>query len=94
MSTTTQTSATPVAQINDLQIELEDILSLSGHLGGDDALSSVSVLLDDYNQGESDEWLSLNAATDTMRFYTNTLLLHNRIQQIFNKFCGKEGSHE
>lgn len=86
--------ATPAAQINDLQIELEDILSLSGHLGGDEALSSVSVLLDDYNHGESDEWLSLNAAADTMRFYSNTLLLHNRIQQIFNQFCGKEASHE
>lgn len=75
---------------NDLTYELQDILEFFDYLGGEDAITSVSCLIEDYTKKQHDECLIAQAATSTMRLYTNALSVRDRIQQLYNNFNQKQ----
>lgn len=70
----------------ELKIELEDILESFTYLGGEEAISNVSFLIEDYTREKYDECLVAQAATSTMRLYSNALTVRDRLQQLYNKF--------
>lgn len=91
MSTTQP--ATPVAHQIDLEnlvYELDNALFLLNHIGGDEAISSVSMLIEDCRDHAAGGESIAAAATDSMRFYSNVLLLKKYIEDAYRYVC-KEG---
>lgn len=86
-------SATLVANqvsLQDLVCQLDNALFLLNHIGGEEAISSVSFLIDDCREYPASSEAIAAAATDSMRFYSNVLLLKKYIEDAYKYVC-KEG---
>lgn len=91
MSTKTQPATLVANQINlqDLIYELDNALFLLNHIGGDEAISSVSTLIEDCRDHAAAGESIAAAATDSMRFYSNVLLLKKYIEDAYKCVQGR-----
>lgn len=89
---TTQSATIVVNQIDleNLIYELDNALFLLSRIGGEEAISSVSMLIDDCREHAADSDVIAAAATDSLRFYSNVLLLKKNIEDAYKYVC-KEG---
>lgn len=79
---------------SDLSYDLDNVLSLIEQIGGEEALSSLSMLIEECRRdsGVSCDYIG-NIAQDFLCFYSNVLLVKNCLQDIYNRFC-KEGGNQ
>ena len=80
---TTNTRNTLPATINYIKIELEDIRQFVDSMQEDDAITSISILMDECD--DMDETYGFRVAKDILRLGSNINTLRKRLDEIYFK---------
>lgn len=74
-----------------LKNDLQDLVDFLDSIEGQDVITSVIYLIDDYANVKYDEIIVAQVATDTMRFYSNFFTVKRRIRDIYKNFFEEGG---
>ncbi len=83
----TNQTATFVA-IRDIRYGLEDAISFLNDEVCEDAITDLSVFLDDCKG--ADEMLSANASKSILKLYTNICFAKKELRSVYKSLCGEE----
>lgn len=79
--------------VSDLSYELENVLGVFNNLDGEDAISNLTILIEEYSKPGYDESVVERAAVSTMRLYTDIVIIRDMLKRVYERFC-KEGGEQ
>lgn len=90
---TAQGAGDAVINVSDLSYELENVLGVFNNLSGEDAISNLTILIEEYSKPGYDECVVERAAVSTMRLYTDIVVIRDMLKRVYERFC-KEGGEQ